>query len=464
MFGIFKENKLSKSKKTENIFHCLNKRTLALKLLFFLLIIAPHSELFSQNFDNHSFVVDSIRIVGNEKTKDYIILRELTFTKGDTVNDAILRFNRERVYSLGIFNKVEMAPIHIKGKTIVFILIKESWYIYPLPMLSFQNSQWDKVSYGLDFLWKNFRGRNETLHFIAAFGYNPVYAINYYTPVFAGMRNISLNALLSFGKVDNQSKILEKYLGEEFNYKCYSGLIGFGERINIFNELIISAGYQYTEQPFVALSPFTASGTRIDRMPVMKLNYILDTRNLKQFSSKGNYLQTEYWHKGFGLCNISYNIFALDLRRYQPLSKKFTAKVRIMARHIWGRKIPYYDHSYFDYREIIRGHSLDYREGDNAFKTSFDINYSILDELNFSTKLPLVPRKLTSARIGVKISLFYDTGLTFNNKAKIKSSDFSSGYGAGIVILFLPYNALRVEYAFNELGKGELLIGTGFAF
>ncbi|MEW6652049.1 MAG: hypothetical protein AB1394_01130, partial [Bacteroidota bacterium] len=40
--------------------------------------------------------IDTIVIKGNEATKDFIILRELTFQTGDVVDSTLLHFNRER--------------------------------------------------------------------------------------------------------------------------------------------------------------------------------------------------------------------------------------------------------------------------------------------------------------------------------------------------------------------------------
>ncbi len=432
--------------------------------LFLLFFLVSFFNTNAQTPEKNFFVVDSIQIFGNETTKDYIILRELTFTKGDTVNEKILRFNRERVYSLGIFNQVEILPLRRKEKTTILILVKESWYIYPLPLLSIEGSHWERISYGLDFLWKNFRGRNETLHLIASFGYDPIYSIRYYAPVFAGLKNTSFDLLLAYQKVSNKSSRVAAFTRKDFSYTSILALIGFGERLNQFNEVKLFSGFQYVEQPFESLNRFAAGNSRVDRMPVLEAVYTLDTRDLKQFSSKGSYLKFDYFQKGFGINNVSYNVVNLDLRRYQPLWKDFTFKTRLMARHAWGKKIPYYDYSYFGYREIIRGHSFDYSEGESALKLSFDLNYSLLDEWNFSIKLPLIPEKLTSARIGIRLGLFYDTGSTFDNNERINPLNFSYGYGAGIILLLLPYNSVRMEYALNEFGKGEFLVGLGFAY
>ncbi|PKL81550.1 MAG: hypothetical protein CVV24_14660, partial [Ignavibacteriae bacterium HGW-Ignavibacteriae-3] len=57
--------------------------------------------------DNEAVRIDSIRISGNDITEEFIILRELTFQIGDTVSGKTLKYNRERVYSLRLFNHVE---------------------------------------------------------------------------------------------------------------------------------------------------------------------------------------------------------------------------------------------------------------------------------------------------------------------------------------------------------------------
>jgi len=87
-----------------------------------------------------------------------------------------------------------------------------------------------------------------------------------------------------------------------------------------------------------------------------------------------------------------------------------------------------------------------------------------LDEWNVSIKLPLIPQSLTSARIGIHINIFADAGTVFENGQSLILKKFYSGYGVGITLLLLPYNAFRFEYAINELGKGEIVFATGFSF
>lgn len=435
-------------------------------LLFITFFILCKEPLNAQAFTTkgESFVVDSIKISGNELTEDFIILRELTFGIGDTVNNDILDFNKERVFSLALFNRVDVFAKDTNGISIVNIDVKESWYIYPVPFLEIDNNDISKANYGFILLWKNFRGRNETVKASVGFGFDPFLLLSYYNPVLWSKHDISFAFSLSYVSVFNKSLSAEKYYGTGFSYRYYSGMIGFGKRLNQFNDLSLVTGYEYIEQPDGALNMFTSSGSSIDRHPVASIKYVYDTRNLKQFSSKGIFTGVELTHKGFGLNSTNYNIFTFDFREYRELFYDIRGRWRFAFRHLFGKQLPFYDRSFLGYNESVRGHTNDYREGDNLIISSFELIYPLLDEWNFSIKLPLLPRRLTSARIGIHLEGFYDIGSTFNNGERLKPDKFDNGYGVGVIVLFLPHNAFRFELGIDEYKNTEFIIGTGFSF
>ena len=137
---------------------------------------------------------------------------------------------------------------------------------------------------------------------------------------------------------------------------------------------------------------------------------------------------------------------------------------RIVTRNTFGYNVPFYDYSYLGFRDYIRGNKNKEREGRHSALGSIELSYPILKSWEFSVKLPVLPQSLTSVNVSVQLNVFADTGLTYDNGERIDLKKFNSGYGFGIVILFLPYNAVRFEYAFNEYGRGEFLFGTGFSF
>src|SRR3972149_7458922 len=131
---------------------------------------------------DYSVIIDSIVIKGNVITEEFIILRELTFGIGDTLNIELAEYNRERIYSLDIFNEVKLRPFKTNDQNILLIDIDESWYIYPLPFISLKDRDWSKISYGVAVKIANFRGRNETLKGTLALGYDPSLSFSYVNP------------------------------------------------------------------------------------------------------------------------------------------------------------------------------------------------------------------------------------------------------------------------------------------
>ncbi|MFA7229433.1 MAG: POTRA domain-containing protein [Melioribacteraceae bacterium] len=407
--------------------------------------------------------IDSIRLTGNVKTEEAIILREMTFIAGDTVTGRILRFNRERIYSLGLFNRVDFFVTQNDNLNILEIVLAESWYLYPLPYFKAHNNEFDKATYGVNFTYKNFRGKNETLRAMIGLGYEPVYAVTFDNPSFSFENNIGLSITALYLRFNNKSTRAVNLVGEDFRYKIFSQSVSLSKRFNTFNIALLTLGFSYYENNH-SIRGITASGGRIDRMPSLGISYQYDSRDLKQYSKNGLYAFLNINHKGFGINKAAYNNLEFDFREYRSIIDPLSGKWRVALRTSFGNIIPFYDYSYLGYYEKIRGHFNEIREGKSYFLSSFELSFPIVRDWNFSLKLPLLPESLTSTRIGIYLTGFIDSGDAFGDNKSFSINNFYSGYGFGITILFLPFNAIRFEYAFNESGRGELIIGTGFSF
>jgi len=412
---------------------------------------------------NQIVQIDSIRITGNDITEEYIIRRELNITSGDSITSKQLKFNQERVFSLGLFNKVKISVLEEKNINILEINVQESWYIYPLPYFKLRDDRISTASYGLILLYKNFRGRNETLTGFAIFGYDPSYILSYYNPVLITGKNLTFGFNFGYTDLQNRNIISQKLNGDNFSYNYIFGSISFGYRFNLFNTIQQTTGYEYIDVPS-SVAPLTSTSDNIDRVLSFSLSYEFDNRNLKQFSNNGNLGVAEFIHKGFGINGISYNIFNLDLRRYQSLYNDLSIKFRGLYRHTFGETIPFYALSLLGDSEYVRGHRFNKREGNNYLLSSLEINYPLIKEWNLSFDLPLLPKSLTSARIGLYANAFFDTGTTYYNGASLKINSFDSGWGFGFTLLILPYNAIRFEYGYNENNEGEFILESGFSF
>lgn len=410
------------------------------------------------------FVVDSIRIIGNDQTEEFIISRELTFSVGDTLTREEIFYNRERIYSLGLFAHVYVNPIIENSVNILEIIVEERWYIYPIPFVNIKEKDWNKISYGIFLRIDNFRGRNEQINAITSFGYDPSFAVNYYNPNLIGKEDFFLRVGFLYSKVNNKSPSAEILYGEPFKQKFFRPYLLFGKRLFLFHKLYAAVAYNYyeTEKYFNGIN---ISGERIDRFPELQFGYEFDSRDLIQFPREGIFTQASYSFKGFGINSINYQVARIDFREYRNIVEKLFSKWRFAARFTTGDKIPYYDFSILGLDERIRGYFTRKIEGNHFYFTSLEFFYPIIEELNIDLDfVPIIPKQLLKYRVALYTQLFGDAGTALYKSDSLSFNRFKSGYGLGLTFLVLPYNLIRIEYAFDNFGKSEWIFDLGVAF
>lgn len=412
----------------------------------------------------YPFIVDSIRIIGNDQTKEFIIIRELTFSVGDTLTKEEVFYNRERIYSLGLFAHVYVNPLIENSVNILEIIVEERWYIYPIPFVNIKEKDWKKLSYGIFLRIDNFRGRNEQINAIASFGYDPSFAVNYYNPNLIGNEDFFLRVGFLYSNVNNKSSSAEILYGRDFKQKFFRPYLLLGKRFLLFHKLYTTLAFNYYETEKY-LDGINVSGERIDRFPELQFGYEFDSRDLIQFPREGIFTQASYSFKGLGVNSINYQIARIDFREYRNIIGKLYSKWRFAARFTTGDKVPFYDYSILGLDERIRGYFTRKAEGNHFYFTSLEFFYPIIEELNIDLQfIPIVPKQLLKYRVALYSQLFGDAGTALYKNKPISLNSFKSGYGIGLTFLVLPYNLLRIEYAFDNFGKTEWIFDLGVAF
>jgi outer membrane protein assembly factor BamA len=438
--------------------------TFVLILLCFAAIVKAESTdtLFYKG--DYSVVIDSIIIKGNDQTEDFIILRELTIALGDTLIPVFAEYNRERVYSLGIFNEVKLIPFELDGINYLLISIEESWYIYPLPFVQLKDRDWAKISYGVAVKIANFRGRNETLRGRLALGYDPSLTFSYFNPNLTDNHDLFSNFEIGLQTVNNRSETAEEIAGEDFEHKFYFTKLTFGKRFGLFHRFAVTAGYDYIETPFY-IEGVSASNERIDRTVIVGASYNYDTRDLRQYASNGLFAFASFELKGLGINDINYRIAYLDYREYRPIILNGLVLKWRLASRLTNGNVPFYDYSYLGLGQRIRGHWDEQQEGNDLFLGSVEMDYWILNDYRLNLYwIPLLPNSLLSYRVGLVWGLFVDSGTTRLNGEPFALNKFSTGYGTGVSILLLPYFTMRIEYAVNEQFVGQWIFDIGTSF
>ncbi len=409
------------------------------------------------------YTVDTVIIEGNEHTKDFVILREMTLQPGSPITQAGLEYDKNRIYSLGLFNSVEMRaiPSSTPGMADVHVKVTERWYIFPYPIFGLKDRDWSKVFYGFGFVHTNFRGRNEKLFTSAVFGFDPSVGISYRNPFLSSDGSYYIDSRLGYGLVHNRSVIAEEGLSQNFDERHFSTGLTLGRRIGIAHTLWLGVGFEMVDtrdrQP-----PTTIAADGRDTYPVLSFGYLYDTRDLAEYASVGSLARfsvTKYGFPGKPLDFIRYNI---DLRRHQPLVGPFTLQGRLFTDLAAGGHIPDYNHDYFGYNERIRGHFKEVMEGESMAGASLELHYPLLLPRYFVVNF--LPQEFGVWRFGVVAALFADAGTVWFRGNAVSIANAPRGYGGGIHFL-LPYGAVvRIEYAWNELRRGEFIADVGSSF
>ena len=115
-----------------------SKFPLQQSVLFLLLSIFMLSNSFADApiYESDSLVVTDILILGTKKTKDHVILRELTFQKGSVISkqklDTIVRINENHIFNTHLFLEVNIESRILDQNEVSFIIVvKERWYTIP---------------------------------------------------------------------------------------------------------------------------------------------------------------------------------------------------------------------------------------------------------------------------------------------------------------------------------------------
>jgi outer membrane protein assembly factor BamA len=406
--------------------------------------------------------IDTILVTGNTKTRAYVILNEMSFKPGMPITPEILEFDRNRIYSLGLFTRVDLFPDTLGTPRILHVFVNERWYLFPLPLFGFRDGDVHRFYYGAGFLHNNFQGRNQKLYGSAVFGYNPSLQLSFTEPLIDHELRLYFGSQLSFSRIRNRSEIEAAATGD-FDENHYDANVTLGRRLTLFENAGINLGYRMVEVSSYRVNR-TVSTDGIDRYVYITLNYQYDSRDLAEYAMRGGLAAFYITRNGLGTSEVDFTRYGTDLRKYVPLSSVFTLAGRCAGSIVSGGVVPTYARTYFGHGERIRGYFYDVYEGEDLATASLELRFALFPSRVFQLAGTPIPDEFTIWRFGITLALFADAGTTWFRGDKLVPESVLSGYGGGIHFL-LPYGFVaRVEYAFNNNGRGEFIFDFRTAF
>jgi outer membrane protein assembly factor BamA len=425
-------------------------------LLLNALISIFSNRLYSQTAADSVIFVNEIKIRGNNTTKDYVILREMSLKAGDTLNQKAIERDKNNIYNLGLFNKVDIEYSVELNKATILVTVTERWYFIPFPVIGMKYRDLSKIYYGAGIAHMNFRGQNEKLFSTICFGYDRRFSLNYSDPKLTD-DYMFWSASIALQEVHNLSKISTEYLNKNV---FLNGTIG--KRFGMYQMLAGSMGYEVWQVGDLQLRRTVAANGR-DAFVSAAVTYRYDTRNDREYTTDGTLVSLYLGKNGFGESEVNLTGFSYDLRQFFGFNEGSGFGLRTIGSFTWGGVIPPYRHVFFGYDERIRGYFHKVIEEENRIAANAELRLPILLPHYLVIDWIEIPA-LQKLRYGIYFGIFADAGRAWSRNDVFAEQPWYSGVGAGFQFL-LPYAfTIRAEVALNNLGKVEYYIDFDTSF
>ncbi len=453
------------------------KHFLTLLLLLPLLVPMAHAQNEFHPVSDSAMIIDSIEISGNKVTKDKIILRELEMKTGDTLypHDLALKIkqSRQNLLNQSLFNFVSITPKQYDfNKVKLFVKVTERWYIWPVPILTYadrnfniwwKNKDFKRTNFGIDLTIYNFRGRKERLDFILQEGYDKSLRLEWHVPYINAAQKWGL--VLSGGLVYNHEADYALQNGKRLYYrednnfarKKYFAEIGttYRPKYRITHTFYLSF-YQYRfADSLQVLNPYFAYGPNRYSYFTLEYNLKLDYRDYAPYPLHGYYFEFNALKEGLNILNKKVNLFSIYLvyDQYLKLHKRWYYAYNVSIKAFTNRYQPYFLQKGLGFLPMtIRGYQL------------YIVNGQWIGLMRSNVKFEIIPKKIMhipfikSDKFGklfyaLYANLFFDAGYVAD-KQNINLQPLTNKllYGTGIGLDFVTYYdvVLRLEYSINR--------------
>jgi len=429
------------------------------------------------------FIVRNIFIIGNKKTKPFIILRELPFKPGYKYNlDGLVKqfeLARQQLMNTTLFHEVVVSLKSIEGYNVdVEVKVRERWYIFPFPYVKAvyrDLNQWlaeekgnlNKINYGLKLTYNNVTGENDKLRVWLVDGYSRNISFDYDRIYIDKALKWGMDIGFSIGKTReiNYNTAGDKQLLFRDNnnfirdYVFAKAEITYRRAIKARHRFGISYTSENVRDTVLALNPnyFTAGRHKIsfpefyytmtyfdvDYIPYPTQGYgaefsfskkgINETVNAWQFTLRGS----ANWH--------------LSARNYLNLRSFFTIKLPF--------KQPYYNQRLLGYGDVFM-QGYEYYVVDGV--AGGYMKATVTREL-FNLKKEYY-RKKKNEYIHIPFRIFAkvycNAGYIHNPRPGDNSLNNRMLYsaGLGIDVLTIYDFTLKLEWSFNQLGQNGVFL------
>ncbi len=439
------------------------------------------------------YLLGEIIVIGNEKTKESIITRELTFYGEIFIYERQLNYHvqrsQENLNNTSLFNIVDIhyefdTLDHNKKEINFTIKVQERWYLWPNPIFEMadrnfnvwiKEQNWNRVNYGLDLRWNNFTGRKDRFQATAIMGYKEKYSISYSNPYIDKSQKIGLMASV---KVNRQQEIIyNTYNDKPLYFNVNSGYA----RLSIHPHVNLSYRPQLYDHHLLALSynMFSVADTIISINPdyfgqpnpevsFISANYVFsrDMKDSYVYPLKGYSLKFSLSNIGLGINSIN-NIFTESSFIYFfPFWDKFYFGSGLKGRLVITQQFPYFLSGTLGYNESFIGYENYVIDGQDYIFNKNVLKYELIAPKNIKVDFIDNP-KFNKAFYALYLDLNIDAAFVYSPDSHDGNSlNNELLYGVGLGVDFVTYYDIVIGagYKINKFGEHGFYIRWGSPF
>ena len=433
--------------------------------------------------DNQPIRIDEIYILGNKKTKEKIILREMSLKKGtygsrDDIKKSIA-IDKINILNTNLFNAVSIEILEDPEKSTVnvFVKVDERWYFWPAPLIGIADRNlmdWvinregdaNRFNYGLKLTKYNLNGQNQTLKLRGQLGFEKMLYFDYLIPYIDQSQRYGLRFLHSYKESNNVPFITEDHIpiffnSDEINRNEHITSIIHSFRPSLYNYHYINISYKNSKvsDTIISLNPnYHFNGNEQQQYLSLSYEFIHDQRNNKQFATSGSLFKVKIQNEGIG-SKEKFNISSFNFKynKYTPLSNDFFLANGIMGLHTFPAEQPYYNYQGLGYNEVLaRGFELDLIEGSRFLLQKNTLRKKIFDRSkDIRNIMPIA--QFAQFRMAAYLKFFADFAWIDNYPNYEVSSRLTNkllySFGIGLDLIAIYDLVLRLEYSYNSENK-----------
>ncbi len=439
-------------------------------------------------FSQEKLEIKSITILGNKITKADIILRELTFKKGEQMSkedlEIKIKSSKENLTNLSLYNFVDITISNHQRKVDVIIDVVERWYVWPYPIfeLSERNfnvwwnefkasnySDFSRMNYGVFLEWENFRGRNELLKLKYRRGFKEQYLFNYNIPYFNKNKTIGISAFAqlfrrkkSFYKtIDN--KLLYYENKNNYTTKDFEIELDILFRKNIRNKHKLELYYYKTiiDDSIKVLNPNYLKNNDT-KGSFFKLTYQFanEQRDYVEYPLHGHYLHFELTKNFAGSSLVNHFEAFAKAEKYLELRKRLFFGSSFAAKISSDDYQPYFAQKALGFEDYVRTYEYYVIDGQQYWLSKTALKYALFEKTNFD--IPYIKMsQFKKSHFSVYLGVFTDFGYVIDTQNKEESPLANKLlFGRGISLDYVTYydKLLRIEYGINKLGEKGIFL------